>query len=192
MHRIKFAFAAAMLALASMDASAAERPLLAKGSSINFTFSQMNVAVDGSFKRFSGKINLDAARPENSCVDLQVDVASVSAGEDADAEVIKPGWLDAAGHPQARFLSKSVKSLGGGRYQASGALTIKGISRDTTVPFTVKDLADGSSEVSGQFTLRRGDYKIGEGEWSAFDVVANDVQVKFKLLLGPTAAAKRR
>jgi polyisoprenoid-binding protein YceI len=186
MNRMKLTLGAVLLTLVSMGAAAAERPLLAKGSSINFSFSQMNVPVDGSFKRFSGKINLDAAKPEKSSVDLQVDVASISAGEDADAEVIKPGWLDAAAHPQARYLSKSVKSLGGGRYQATGALTIKGISRDVTVPFAVKDLADGSSEVSGQFTLKRGDYKVGEGEWAAFDVVANDIQVKFKLLLGAT------
>lgn len=178
------AVAAACALLTTTAGAAVARPLLGKGSTIDFTFTQMNVPVSGSFKRFSGKIELDAAKPGNDSVDLQVDVASISAGEDADAEVVKPGWLDAAGHPQARFVSKSVKALGGGRYLATGTLTIKGNSREVTVPFTVRDQAGGNSEISGQFTLKRADYKVGEGEWSAFDVVANEVQVKFTLLLG--------
>jgi len=34
---------------------------------------------------------------------------------------------------------------------------------------------------AGQFTIRRGDFAIGEGAWSAFDIVANDVIVKFRV-----------
>lgn len=33
---------------------------------------------------------------------------------------------------------------------------------------------------AGQFTIRRGDFAIGEGAWAAFDIVANDVTVRFR------------
>ena len=34
---------------------------------------------------------------------------------------------------------------------------------------------------TGTFTIKRLDFKIGEGEWADTSMVANDVQVKFKL-----------
>ena len=183
MRKLILATTALLSGLLLQPVCAAERPLLAAGSSIAFTFKQMNVPVEGRFKKFSGKINLDAAKPETSSLDMQVDVASISASEDADPEAVKPAWLDAAGHPQARFVSKAIKSLGGGHYQATGTLSIKGVSRDIVVPFDFKEQAGGAT-ADGQFTLKRGDYKVGEGEWSAFDIVANDVLVKFHLALG--------
>lgn len=175
--------------LASSSAFAADRVLQATGSSITFVYRQMNVPLDGRFRKFGGKISFDAAKPETARIDLSVDVASFNSNEDADPEVVKPTWLDAAGHPQARFTSKSVKALGGGHYQASGTLNIKGISRDVVVPFEFKDQG-ATAVVDGQFTLKRGDYKVGEGEWSAFDIVANDVTVKFHLVVSSAVAAK--
>ncbi|MGH8460199.1 MAG: YceI family protein [Stenotrophobium sp.] len=168
--------------------AAADRPLIVKGGSINFSFSQMGVTVDGSFSRYRGQIVLDAAQPANSSADLQVDVASVDAGgDDANAELVKPGWLDAVAHPQARFVSKTITALGGSRYRADGTLSIKGIAHAAQVPFELREKPDGNAEVSGTFQIQRSDYKVGEGQWSAFDVVADAVQVKFHLLLGPAA-----
>ena len=177
---------AALSLLVALPATAAPRTLQSAGSSINFTFSQMNVPVSGHFTRFAGQIDFDAAKPETSHIDMQVDVASISAGEDVDPEAVKPTWLDAAAHPQARFVSKSVKALGAGHYQATGTLSIKGVSRDIVMPFDFKEQSANAS-IDGQFTFKRADYKIGEGEWSALDIVANDVQVKFHLLLAAAA-----
>lgn len=180
----------AVIGLAINSSSfAAERLLQATGSSITFVYKQMNVPLDGRFRKFSGKINFDAAKPEAASIDLSVDVASFNSNEDADPEVVKPTWLDATGHPQARFTSKTVKALGGGHFQATGTLSIKGISRDVVVPFDFKEQG-ATAVVDGQFTLKRGDYKIGEGEWSAFDIVANDVQVKFHLVVSSAVAAQ--
>ena len=179
------ALAFALLPLAAQ--AEADRPLIVKGSSIGFSFVQMGVTVDGSFHRYSGHVALDPAQMANSRADLQVDVSSVDAGDDANAELVKPGWLDAVAHPQARFVSKTITALGGGRYEASGTLSIKGITRDVRVPFVLQEKPDGSAEANGTFQIQRGDYKIGEGDWSAFDVVANAVQIKFHILLGPAA-----
>jgi polyisoprenoid-binding protein YceI len=71
--------------------------------------------------------------------------------------------------------------VGGNRYSVAGKLTIKGRTRDVVVPATFT--AQGATGVfAGSFTLRRGDFAIGEGAWSAFDVVANDVQVRFNIV----------
>jgi polyisoprenoid-binding protein YceI len=40
----------------------------------------------------------------------------------------------------------------------------------------------GNSGVfDGSFTIRRADFTIGEGAWAKFDIVANDVQIKFRI-----------
>jgi polyisoprenoid-binding protein YceI len=190
MRNFIIVLAAALGLLASSSTFAAERLLQVASSNITFVYKQMNVPLDGRFKKFSGKISFDAAKPETSSIEMVVDVASFSSNEDADPEVVKPTWLDAIGHPQARFTSKSVKALGNGHYQATGTLNIKGISRDVVVPFDFKDQG-ANAVVDGQLTLKRGDYKIGEGEWSAFDIVANDVLVKFHLVVSSAVAAKQ-
>jgi polyisoprenoid-binding protein YceI len=169
------------------SAQAADRPVVKKGSDIAFTFTQMNVPVQGHFEKFSGNICFDAAKPEASSVRMSVDTGSIRAGEDTDAEAVKPEWLNVKGFPQATFVSKNIKSLGGGRYEASGTFSLKGLSRDIVVPFTYKETAGGNAEASGEFSIKRGDYRIGEGEWSALDIVANEVRVRFHLILGATA-----
>ena len=41
----------------------------------------------------------------------------------------------------------------------------------------------GTSVASGAFTIKRLEFKIGEGDWGDTSIVANDVQVRFKLAL---------
>ena len=61
-----------------------------------------------------------------------------------------------------------------------GTLSIKGKSRD--VKFPLKHTPQGKEGLlTGSFTLQRADYRIGEGMWAKFDVVANDIQVNFSI-----------
>jgi len=93
-------------------------------------------------------------------------------------------WFNTPAFPTARFESGSVKAVGENRFEVAGHLTIKGQTREVLVPATFT--AQGNAGVfSGSFTLRRGDFAIGEGPWSAFDIVANDVQVEFHLTATP-------
>ena len=49
-------------------------------------------------------------------------------------------------------------------------------------PFTLKE-DKGLLIVKGAFTLKRLDYGIGSGLWSDTSVVADEVKIKFNLLL---------
>jgi hypothetical protein len=48
------------------------------------------------------------------------------------------------------------------------------------VPVTLTQ-AGGTTTATGAFAIKRLEFKIGEGEWADTSMVANDVQVKFKL-----------
>jgi polyisoprenoid-binding protein YceI len=176
--------AIALLLFTAMPVLAGERPLLADKSEIGFTVTQMGVGVSGHFKRFEAKIALDPARPESGAAEISIDIASLSTGEpEADAEAQAKPWLDAAGFPKATFKSRSVRALGGNRYEVAGLLSIKGRAREITIPFTLEPQPEGVLLARGEFVLRRADFGIGGGEWNEGDLVANEVPVRFRLAL---------
>ncbi len=168
-------------------ACAAERAVQYDKSEVAFTVTEMGVGVSGKFTRFTAHIDLDAARPELARANIDVETSSITTGDDeADAEAAKKPWLDAAGFPKAQFTSKTIRALGGGKYEATGTLTLKGKPRELKLPFELKTSADGSSVITGGFTLKRTDFGIGGGEWNEEDVVANEVPVRFRLALAAT------
>ena len=155
-------------------------------SQITFAYQQMGVAMQGAFKKFSGQLRFDPAAPAAAKSTIEVELASVDTGSsEGDAEVATKTWFDTKAFPRARFESGSVKALGGNKYEVAGKLTIKGKTVDVVVPATFA--AQGKTGVfEGRLTIRRGDFSIGEGAWKAFDIVANDVVIQFRL----TAAAQ--
>lgn len=155
-------------------------------SQITFAYQQMGVAMQGAFKKFSGQLRFDPAAPAAAKSTIEVELASVDTGSsEGDTEVATKTWFDTKAFPRARFESGSVKALGGNKYEVAGKLTIKGKTVDVVVPATFA--AQGKTGVfEGRLTIRRGDFSIGEGAWKAFDIVANDVVIQFRL----TAAAQ--
>lgn len=150
-------------------------------SAIAFTYQQMGVKVDGKFRKFTAKLSFDPAKPSEASAAIDVDLASVDTGApEGDQEVAGKPWFNTKVFPTAQFVSTGVKPLGGNRYDVAGKLTIKGKTQDIVVPATFT--AQGNSGVfDGTFTIRRGDFSIGEGSWAKFDIVANDIQIKFRI-----------
>lgn len=176
---------AACMSLLSLPVMAQTGPvpaqLLPAQSELNFTSRQMGVPVDGRFKRFDASLNFDPRKPEVGRIGLTIDLASVSlGGPEVEAELAKAAWFDSKKQAQASFQSSAIKAVGAGRFDVSGRLTIKGQTRDIVVPITLAQ-AGAVSTASGSFVIKRLEFKIGEGEWSDISVVANEVQVKFKL-----------
>ncbi len=157
--------------------------LVASGSEITFTTRQMGVPVDGKFGRFTAQVALDPKKPETGRVAFTIQTGSARFGSaELDAEVPKDIWLDTQRHPQASFQSSAIKAAGAGRFEVSGKLSIKGQVRDVVVPVTLTQ-AGSTSTASGQFSIKRLDFKVGEGDWTDTSLLANDVVVKFKLAL---------
>jgi polyisoprenoid-binding protein YceI len=186
---IKTLLAAALLATAAGAALAQAKPaqLVAAQSDVSFTSKQMGVPVDGKFKRFDAQITLDPKKPETGKVAFTVDLSSATLGApEFDAELAKAAWFDVKKIPQASFQSSSIKAGGAGKFEVAGKLSIKGQTRDIVVPVTLAQ-SGATSTASGAFTIKRLEFKIGEGEWADTGMVANDVQVKFKLVLNGLA-----
>ena len=177
-------FSLISLACAGLLASGsayAQQKLIPAQSDIAFTTKQMGVPLEGHFKKFDALISFDTAKPDAAKIAFTVDTGSATLGApESDAELPKATWFNIAKFPQASFQSSSVKSLGGGKYQINGKLTIKGNAKDVEIPVALTQ-ANGTTTATGQFTIKRLNFKIGENEWADTSMVADDVQVKFKL-----------
>lgn len=165
--------------------------LIPAGSEIAFTSRQMGVPVDGQFRKWNATIQFDVKKPEAGKVAFTIDMGSATLGAaDTDAEVAKADWFHTARFPQAQFQSSAIKAVGKGRYEVSGALTIKGNTQAVTVPVTLSQTGSGAglrTTATGSFTIKRLAFKVGEGPWGDTSMVADEVQVKFKLNLSGMA-----
>ena len=188
--RRAFLATAALLATTAALAQNAGAPaqpgaaqLVSERSEIVFTSRQMGVPVDGRFKKFDAQVTFDPQHPETAKIALTIDLASVSLGAaEVEEEIARPDWFNTKRFPQATFTSSSVKSAGPGRFEVSGKLVIKSLSRDIVVPVALTQKTSVTT-ASGMFTIKRLDYKIGDGDWSDTSLVADPVQVKFRLVL---------
>ena len=174
-------------ALAQTAAAPTPAPAPAKlvpaQSEIVFANRQMGAPVEGRFRRFDAQVAFDPRHPESGRIALTVDLASVSLGSaEVEAEVAKPEWFNSAVSPQASFQSGAIKALGGGRFEVAGKFTLKGVQRDLVVPVLLTQ-AGGLSTATGSFAIKRLDFKVGAGDWSDTSLVADEVRLRFKLVL---------
>lgn len=167
--------------LALLTVTAQAQTLVPSGSEIVFVAKQMGVPLQGRFPQFSlPGFAFDPKKPDAAKVRIDINLASATMNDaEADRELTKPEWFDSKRVPQASFTAQTVKPLGGGKYELAGPFTLKGQTKPITVQLQLVQ-SGASSAASGQFALKRTDWKIGDGEWMDTSIVAAEVLVKFK------------
>jgi polyisoprenoid-binding protein YceI len=187
--RFVASFALALAALLVLPPLAqAQQKLLPAQSEISFVSRQMGSPVEGRFRSFDAQVALDPKQLGAAKIVLVVDLASAALGStETETELRRPDWFDVKKFPQASFTSSAVKPAGAGRLEVVGTFSLKGRSRALSVPVTLTQ-AGGTTTATGAFTIRRLDFKVGDGDWTDTDLIANDVQVKFKLALSGVGA----
>lgn len=114
---------------------------------------------DGIFKGLKGTIKFDEADLAGSSVNVSIDANTINTGNAMMNKHAKgKEWLDAAAHPTITFVSSSFAKTAKG-YEAKGKLTIKGTTKEVSLPFTFTP--SGSKAVfKSNFSVVRKDYKI--------------------------------
>jgi polyisoprenoid-binding protein YceI len=156
-------------------------------SHLGFTGSQSGTPFKGSFGKFAGTIVFDPANPGAGHADITIDTASASTG-DQQKDSAMPGddWFAAAKFPQAHFVASSFKSTGAGAYEAVGTLSIRGMSKPISLPFTLAITGD-AAKADGKVQLIRTDYGVGQGAWATAQYVALEVAVDVDIVATKTA-----
>lgn len=149
-------------------------------STIVATFEQEGVRVESPFTAFSGHIAFNPDDAAASSASLAVKTASFDLGDPMyNAEVRKQGWFDSDNHPEATFTATAIEATGDSGFNATGELTIKGVTDTVTIPITVTDTAGGHA-FAGNFDMSRRTFGIGDPMWD--DVLEDTVNVRFHLV----------
>lgn len=146
-------------------------------STLTFTGDQSGEKFIGGFKKFAAQIALDPDHPESGKITVTVDIASAYAGSsDRDGMLPQSDWFDTAKFPQAQFTSTAIRKTGPGQYVADATLTIKGMTKNVTLPFTLVQEGD-HWHAQGKVGLKRNDFALGQGSFANENYVKYPVDV---------------
>jgi polyisoprenoid-binding protein YceI len=172
----------AVAAAASIFLGIAHAQVDTSKSTVTATSKQMNVPVDGTFKKFTAQLIFDPAKPAAASAQLTIDAASYDLGDESyNQQVRGKDWFDTAQFPNATFVSSAIAPAGGNQFKVSGKLTIKGKTENVTVPVTVTQ--QGATQIfDGTLPIKRSQFDIGSGEWKDTSVVGDDVLIRFHIV----------
>lgn len=126
------------------------------------------------FTDISGVIQLDPDAPEiTGLIDVTIKTLSIESDDHLTVNsAVNEGWLNIGRFPDARFQSDMIRKDGDGGYVATGALTLKGISLNIDLPFTL-EISGDQARAEGGITINRLDFDIGRVDTEDPETVIN-------------------
>ncbi|TWB24776.1 polyisoprenoid-binding protein YceI [Nitrospirillum amazonense] len=130
-------------------------------SQLGFIGHQSDKEFTGRFGRWDAAVDFDPADPTAGHAKVTIAMGSAVIG-DAEKDQALPGedWFNIQAFPDAVFEATTFRAKGGNQYDAVGTLTIRGIKKDVTLPFTL-DITEGKAHAVGRLDLVRTDYDVG-------------------------------
>lgn len=153
-------------------------------SSVKFTVTHMAISeVEGSFKKFEGSFTSSKPDFTDAKISFTVDTKSINTDNDMrDNDLKSEKFFYVEKFPTMKFVSSSMKSLGGNKYELTGNLTIRDVTRQ--VKFNVnyggsaKDYQGNMKAGFKAFTvINRNDYNVSGGA----AMVGSDVNITLNL-----------
>lgn len=190
---------AAALLLASAPLRAAQYSIDGAGSNVQFSVPLMAVSkVTGKFMNYDVTI-LAGKTPDLSqaSVTAVIRMASVDTGNDAwDAKLKTPAFFDAVKYPEIRFRSRTVRKAGG-KWEAVGPLTLHGVTKEITLPFTIEGRfedpnPDAHIGLHASFQFDRREFGMAWSGNTEAKAVGNMVTVEITLLANRIPTAKKK
>ena len=180
---------ATTLALTLAHASAVEKfEIDPVHSTIGFKVKHLFSYVTGRFNEVQGTITGDAAKPEDSTVEVKIATKSVStANEKRDTHLKSADFFDVEKFPDMTFKSKKIARTGDDTADVTGDFTLHGVTKE--VVLKVKFLGKGKGMTGGlqtgweaKTTIKRSEYglvwnKVIEGT----SVVGDDIEITLEI-----------
>jgi polyisoprenoid-binding protein YceI len=146
---------------------------------VGFSVAHFFTKVPGYFGKVKGTIVVDRDHLENSTVEAVIEVASITTNTKMrDDDLRSTNFFAAAQFPSLTFKSNTWKSMGDDIYAVTGALTMKGVSKEVVLRVTSRGFGPGmkGAAISGweaTVTLDRRDFGIAADQ----GLIGNSVEV---------------
>jgi polyisoprenoid-binding protein YceI len=153
-------------------------------SRLEFVGVQAGADFKGAFHKFTAAVEFAPDALPSAHLDVLIDTNSVdSMDKDRDGTIRSSDILDVAHFPTAHYVTRSITKTAAG-YTASGALTLRGVTKDVPINFQFTPSATGA-KLEGSAQLKRLDFGAGQGDWKSTEWVADAVKISFSLVLKP-------
>jgi polyisoprenoid-binding protein YceI len=150
-------------------------------SKLGFAVSWGGQPFTGTFRSWTADIDFDPADLAHSHATVNVNIGSEASGDvETDDGVKGVEGFAVSQFPTAVFRATTFTHKAGDTYVAQGTLSLKGISRPITLPFTLT-LSGNTAHVVGKAQVMRTDFHVGTGEWEKPDPVAHEVSINIDL-----------
>lgn len=175
---LSFAAAIGASALAANAAPAAYDFKDPKGvNNVQFQLDAPLESISGTGSGISGTINFDPAQPGAARGRIVLDAKSLTVGNPMMRDhLLGEQWLDTAKHPELVFEAETLSNVRTEGVQTSadvsGKLTVKGVTKDVTVPVTFTHLADklgarlGDPKLKGDLLVLRAKFEINRSDFN--------------------------
>ncbi|MEM7790265.1 MAG: YceI family protein [Verrucomicrobiota bacterium] len=200
MNRYKTTIAATAVLLTALSLSAAPKAFDfkdAKGvNNVSFILDAPLEQIAGNARGVSGIVNFDPEAPEKTSGTITVATDTLTVTNDSMQDhMLGSGWLDAKSFPEITFAAKSLSKIEktdkGIDAHLTGDFTLKGVSKELTVPVTLTYMPDmlgartnGRAEgdllvIRSVFTINRSEFGIKPGE--SVDKVAEEIELRLAI-----------
>lgn len=160
-------------------------------SALNFEVTHFFTPVNGQFNDYEATVNFDPENLKESMIDVQIMVNSIDTkNERRDGHLKTDDFFNAEEWPYITFKSTSIESTGENEFVAKGTLTIKDISKEIELPFTLLGVKENPMQentlvagIKASTKLSRTDFEVGTGNWASNAVVGDEVTVDLNLEL---------
>lgn len=133
-------------------------------------------SITGTGTGISGRVSFDPTAPAATSGRIELAVASLAVGNPVMGDHLRgEQWLDSANHPSIVFEALSatnVRTQGNNTAaDVSGRLTVKGVTKDVTIPVTFTYLADklgarlGDAKLKGDLLVLRANFQINRSDF---------------------------
>jgi polyisoprenoid-binding protein YceI len=126
----------------------------------------MVTKVRGAFNEFEGTATLDVDDVSRSSASVTIIAASIDTrNAQRDAHLRSNDFLAMDEHPTITFVSTAARQTGDAEFELDGDLTVRGVTRPVTIPFTFEGTAQdpyGNTRVGfeGSVVVHRSDFGV--------------------------------
>lgn len=160
-------------------------------SAINFEVTHFFTPVNGQFDNYEAEVNFDPDNLEESMIDVKIMVNSIDTkNEKRDGHLKTADFFNAEKWPYITFKSTDIQRTGENKFVANGTLTIKDVSKEIALPFTLLGIKDNPMKentlvagITASTKIDRTTYTVGTGDWASDAVIGDEVTVDLNLEL---------
>jgi polyisoprenoid-binding protein YceI len=192
---------ALILAIATLGLTAAQAESFdfkdPKGvNNVTFSIDAPLEYISGTANGISGTVAFDPEHPEKTAGTITLETSTLMVANSMMREhLLGENWMDVENYPVITFETTEVemeKSDGNGyKLAATGKLTVKGVTKEITVPVTLNylpgklaDRTNGNLEgdllvLRTHFTITRSEFEINAGQYE--DKVSDEIALKLSI-----------